>query len=152
MKLITVALSLVLWLAACPIQAAEDGHHPNHMAVATGAARYKNDWSAYIGIDYIRSRPDGWGVGGFYEEVDGDFDLQVIGLLFSKNFHNGWKFNFGPGLERKIKKDKYLAVFRSQVGYDWHSGQWSWGPQLTLDLIEDGNSTWYAGISLGYGW
>ena len=38
MKLIASALSLTLLLAACPVQAADDGHHPNHMAVATGAA------------------------------------------------------------------------------------------------------------------
>ena len=135
-----------------PENAAEDGHHPHHAALATGVSWHDSKSSVYLGADYVYSWENGWGVGGFYEEVNGDFDLQVIGLLVSRNFHNGWKFNFGPGVERKLDKDKTLALFRLQAGYDWHSGSWSWGPQLTVDLIEDGNTTYYAGFSVGYGW
>ena len=73
-------------------------------------------------------------------------------IEFSRRFGHGWKFNFGPGTERKIEKNKNLFLFRLQGGYDWHSGHWSWGPQLTVDLIEDGNSTIDVGFSAGYGW
>ena len=66
--------------------------------------------------------------------------------MISRKFHNGWKINFGPGVERKLDKDKTLALFRLQSGYDWHSGSWSWGPHLTVDLIEDDNTTYYAGL------
>ncbi len=144
---------LALW--GPPVWAAEegaDGHHPHHVALATGIAWQDSKNSVYLGADYVYSWPSGWGVGGFYEEVDGDFDLQVIGLLFSRKIGHGWKFNFGPGMERKIKKNKNLLLFRLQGGYDWHSGHWSWGPQLTVDLIEDGHTTTYVGFSIGYGW
>ena len=59
---------------------------------------------------------------------------------------------FGPGVERKLDKDKTLVLFRLQGGYDWHFGDWSLGPVATIDLIEDGNTTYYAGIAVGYGW
>ena len=144
-------------LASCsqPIWAADagaEGHHPHHAALATGIAWQNSKSSAYLGADYVYSWPDGWGIGAFYEEVNGDFDLQVIGLLFSRKFGHGWKFNFGPGMERKIKKNKNLYLVRFQVGYDWHAGHWSWGPQLTVDWIEDDNTTTYLGFSVGYGW
>ena len=129
-----------------------DNHHPHHLALATGISWHDSKNSAYVGADYVHSWENGWGVGVFYEEVSGDFDLQVIGLLISRNFQNGWKLNFGPGVEHKLKKNKNLALFRLQTGYDWHSRHWSWGPQLTVDLIEDGNTTYYAGFSVGYGW
>ena len=150
--LILICLCLALTAPGNSL-AAEDGeHHSNHLAFGGGYAENNNKGSGYYGLDYINYRPDGWGVGGFYEEVDGDFDLQVIGLLFSRKWDSGWKFNFGPGIERKLEKDKYLALLRLQTGYDWHSGHWSWGPAATLDLIEDGNSTWYLGFVVGYGW
>ena len=143
---------LSLLFACFNVQAAEDGHHPHHFALAAGMAWHDSKNSEFIGADYIYSWENGWGVGGFYEEVDGDFDLQVIGLLFSRNFKSGWKFIFGPGVERKLDKDKSLALFRLQTGYDWHFGDWSLGPVATIDLIEDGNTTYYAGIAVGYGW
>ena len=97
---------LVLVLASANALAAEDGHHPHHVALATGVSWHDSKNSVYLGADYVYSWENGWGVGGFYEEVDGDFNLQVIGLLISRNFHNGWKLNFGPGVERKLVKDK----------------------------------------------
>ena len=120
MKKSTVCFALILGLVATPITwAAEDSHEGNHhhIALATGISWHDSKNSVYLGADYVYSRENGWGMGGFYEEVNGDFDLQVIGLLFSRNFHNGWKFNFGPGVERKLKKNKNLALFRLQTGY-----------------------------------
>ena len=141
--------SLLPGLAA----AAEDGkHHPHHVALATGIAWYDSKTSAYLGADYIYSWSKAWGVGAYYEGVSGDFELQVIGLLFARKFPSGWKFNFGPGVERKLVEGKDLLTFRLQTGYDWHSGHWGWGPQFTVDLIEDGNTTYYLGFSVGYGW
>lgn len=147
-----IILYLVFSLLSFGVSAAEGDHHPHHVALATGIAWYDSKNSVYLGADYVYSWENGWGVGGFYEEVNGDFELQVIGLLISRNFHNGWKLNFGPGVEHKIEKNKNLALFRVQTGYGWHSGGWSWGPDLTVDLIEDGNTTYYAGFSVGYGW
>ena len=154
MKILVPLLAVLGLLLGTSARAAGDGeeHHPHHLAVAFGAARYDNNFSEFLGLDYVNYRPDGWGVGGFYEEVHGDFDLQVWGILFSKKFGHGFKFNFGPGIERKIKKDKLLAIARFQLGYDWHFGHWSIGPIATVDLIESGNTTWYVGAAVGYGW
>lgn len=151
-KQLPTFICLACLLQSTGVNAAGGAHHPHHIALATGIAWYDSKNSAYLGADYVYSWENGWGIGGFYEEVDGDFDLQVIGLLFSHNFHNGWKLNFGPGIEHKLKKNKNLTLFRVQTGYDWHSGSWSWGPQLTADLIEDDNTTYSAGFSVGYGW
>ena len=146
-------LLIALLFTAVPVQASEtEGHGHHHVAVGTGAVWLKSKSSVYLGVDYIYSWNERWGAGAYYEEVSGDFDLQVWGLLFNRKFGDGWKFNFGPGIERKIKKDKTLLLFRTQLGYDWHKGHWSFGPVVTVDLIEDGNTTYYAGVAVGYGW
>jgi uncharacterized protein YhjY with autotransporter beta-barrel domain len=57
----------------------------------------------------------------------------------------------GIGAEYKIKKDKTLALVHFSAGYDWHFGNWSFGPAATIDFIEDSSQTYYLGVALGYG-
>jgi hypothetical protein len=94
----------------------------------------------------------GWGVGAFYEEVNGDFNLQAWGVFAKRSCNNGFSFAFVPGDDYMLVKDKTLFLFRLQGGYSWRSGQWSYGPMLTSDLIEDGNDTRDAGFTVGCGW
>ena len=60
---------LSLLFACFNVQAAEDGHHPHHVALAGGISWHDSKNSAYLGADYVYSWENGWGVGGFYEEV-----------------------------------------------------------------------------------
>ena len=133
--------------------AAEDGHHHrNHAAVAGGMSWHGSKNSGYIGLDYVRRLNDRWGVGAFYEEVSGDFNLQVWGVAGKRFFDNGLKLGLGAGVERKLEKDHILALVRVDAGYDWHFGNWSIGPTGVIDFIEDGNTTYYLGAALGIGW
>ena len=150
-KLLTSLTALCLFFSEL-LLASEEPHQSNHLAIAGGVGWHDSESSAFLGIDYIYSISPSWGLGAFYEEVNGDFDLQAWGLLAKRSWESGFSFAFGPGYEYKLAKDKTLFLFRLQGGYSWHSGSWSFGPVITADLIEDGNSTYYAGFTVGYGW
>ena len=145
------SLCLLVFVSASSA-ASEEIHSTNHLAIAGGVGWHDSESSVFLGMDYVRSVSKLWGLGAFYEEVNGDFDLQAWGLLAKASWENGLSFAFGPGYEYKLAKDKTLFLFRLQGGYSWHSGSWSFGPVVTADLIEDGNSTFYAGFTVGYGW
>lgn len=131
--------------------AAEEGSHRHHVAVAAGAAAHNSETSAYLGVDYVYRFSGPWAVGVFYEEVSGDFDLRALGVSVGRYFDSGWKLAGGIGAEYKIKKDKTLALVHLTAGYDWHIGNWSVGPTATVDFIENGEQTYYLGVSVGYG-
>ena len=134
------------------LHADEEAHQPHHLAVAGGVGWYESKSSAFLGIDYFYAVSNSWALGAFYEEVNGDFDLQAWGVLAKASWGHGFSFAFGPGYEYKLAKDKTLFLFRLQAGYSWHAGSWSVGPVITADLIENGNSTYYAGFTVGYSW
>jgi len=144
--------AVLLLLFSAHVAASEESHHPNHLAVAGGIGWHDSKSSAFLGVDYMHSFANGWGLGAFYEEVNGDFNLQAWGVVAKRSWSNGFSLTFGPGYEYKLDKDKILFLFRFQGGYAWHAGHWSYGPIITADLIEDGNSTYYAGFTVGYGW
>ena len=70
-----------------------------------GVAEHDSEQSAYIGLDYSYRISEKWSIGGFYEEVSGDFDFQGWGLFGMRCFHSGWKIGAGPGIEREVRKD-----------------------------------------------
>ena len=142
-----IVTALLLVQAA---DAAEDGGaHPHHLSVATGVARFDGKTSAFLGIDYTYRFKDPWAVGLFLEEVSGDFDLRAWGVSLGRYFDSGWKVGAGIGAEYKFKSDKTLGLVHVTAGYDWHFGNWSFGPVGTVDFIEGGDQTYYLGAALG---
>jgi hypothetical protein len=131
---------------------AGENSHTHHTAIAGGVAWHDSKTSSYVGIDYIYRFKNNWGLGVFYEEVSGDFDVQAWGVSAGRFFDNGFKIGGGIGAEHKIKKNKTLGLVHLTTGYDWHRGNWTYGPIATLDFIEGGEQTYYLGFSLGYGW
>lgn len=141
-----------LWGGSAPVAfAAEDGAHPHHLAMATGAAWHGSESSAYLGFDYAYTFSNGLAAAVFVEQVRGDFDLAAYGFAVGKFFDNGWKVSTGPGVETKLKNNKTLFLWHFNVGYDWHFGNWSVGPIASFDYIEDASNTTYLGVSVGYG-
>jgi hypothetical protein len=132
-------------------EANEEHSHSHHVAAATGIAWHDDHSSAYLGVDYLYRLNGQWAVGGFYEEVSGDFNLRAWGLIFNRYFGHGWRVGFGPGAELKLKNNQTLGLLHFSAGYDWHRGSWSFGPNARLDLIEGGKHTYYLGVLLGYG-
>ena len=55
----------------------------------------------------------------------------------------------GPGYEWHDNKEKYL--WRVGVGYEFGlGGHWSIAPELLVDMLENGDNTWLAGVAIGY--
>ena len=131
--------------------AAEDGAHPHHVAVAAGAARHNGKDAFSWGADYSYTFDNKVFLQGFYEQVRGDFNINAYGALVGKKFGHGWQAGIGAGVETKLKSGKNLALIRTIVGYDWHFGNWSIGPGITVDFIEDASDTVYLGVAVGYG-
>lgn len=131
--------------------ASEDGHHPHHIAVALGTGWQSSGNSTFAGLDYSYNWENGNFVGLFWEGARGDFDIDAFGVLFGRKWGDGWKASIGPAVETKLRKDKDLLLVRGQVAYEWHSGDWSWGPQVSYDLIEDLSDAFYIGFAFGFG-
>lgn len=147
-----VASAGLLGLVLCANgHAAGKSGHPHHIAAETGIASHNSKTSGFLGLDYLYQFSGPWSAGFFYEQVSGDFDLRAWGAILGHTFGNGWKVSGGIGAEFKIDEDKTLALIHLSGGYGWHFGSWSFGPAATVDLIEDGNQTYYLGVVLGYG-
>ena len=57
----------------------------------------------------------------------------------------------GPGLEdSEFGSDKFMV----RVGIAWEgelSGRWTWSPEVIVDILENGDTVYIAGIAVGYG-
>lgn len=155
MKVITRTLALATLGAgagyAPASMAADDGSHPHHVSVVAGAARHNGKNSFAWGADYSYTFSNDVYVEAFYEQVRGDFNISAFGALVGKKFGHGWQAGIGAGVETKLKSGENLALIRTTIGYNWHFGNWSFGPGLTYDIIEDASDTVYLGVAFGYG-
>lgn len=159
-SLTTGALSLLvaLFVTLPPGLFADDeghggGHHHHHVAVAGGGA-FKGETpksAFFLGVDYEYRINATLGLGGYYEETLGDFDLQAFGVLFFVHPTDGLKLAAGAAVERKFGEQKNKALIRLQVAYDFQAGDVSFGPVPAWDLIEDQSNVVYVGFGVGFG-
>ena len=133
------------------VHAAEGGAHPHHVAAGIGVARHNGKNSEAWGVDYAYTFNNNIFLLGFYEQVRGEFNISAFGAQIGKHFGDGWQAGIGAGVETKLKSGKNLALLRINVAYDWHFGNWSFGPGITYDAIEDASDTVYLGVAVGYG-
>ena len=151
--------SIVILLAAValsvPARAAEEGHHEHHHHVSVvGGAAFKTEKpksSFFLGAEYEYKFNPKFGIGVYYEETLGDFDLQAFGGLLIWHPTSGLKLATGAAVERKFGERKNKALIRLQVAYDFHSGNVSYGPMFAWDLIEDQTNVIYLGFGVGFG-
>ena len=149
-------LASVLLAAATPAVAADGGHHDphhHHLAVAGGVAhkaeKPKSAW--FLGVDYEYRLNATVGLGAYYEETLGDFDLQALGVMLFVHPTDGLKLGVGAAVERKFGESKNKALIRLQVAYDFHAGSVTYGPMAAWDLIEDQSNVVYVGFGVGFG-
>lgn len=150
---------LALVLAPGPAAADDDAHagghdpHHHHLAVAGGAAfkaeKPKSAW--FLGVDYEYRFNPKIGLGGYYEETLGDFNLQALGIMLFFHPTESLKLAAGGGVERKLGGGHDKALIRFQVAYDFHAGQVTYGPMAAWDLIEDQSNVVYVGFGVGFG-
>ena len=105
--------NLPMAFAETQILTNEEDHQPHHLALAGGVGWHDSEDSAYLGIDYFYSVSNSWGLGAFYEEVNGDFDLQAWGILAKASWGHGFSFAFGPGYEYKLANGQDTFSFSS---------------------------------------
>jgi hypothetical protein len=149
-NLIRAVLFSLLVFIVFPVQA-DDARHPHHIGVALGGAGHGSETSGYLGLDYSYRFKNNLALFLFAEDVSGDFEVQAYGFGLGKFFDSGWKIGAGPGVEKKLKSGKNLNLFHISAGYDWHTGNWSYGPVANIDFIEQSQDTYYLGWTIGYG-
>ena len=148
-------LALAFLAIPAPVPAADDGHadHRHHLAVAGGVAykaeKPKSAW--FLGLDYEYRLNPTLGLGAYYEETLGDFDLQALGVMLFVHPTDGLKLGVGAAVERKFGENKRKALIRLKAAYDFHAGSVTWGPMAAWDLIEDQSNVVYVGIGIGFG-
>jgi hypothetical protein len=144
---------LIAQLLSAEIALGSDEHewHPHHVSVPFGAVFKSSEIATFSGLEYEYRINDHIGMGGFYEEVFGQIDLQAFGLLFNYHPDNSWKLSGGPAVERKLGSSENKFLVKLAVGYDFHAGNWSFGPTAAVDFVEDNHQVGYLGWTIGYG-
>jgi hypothetical protein len=138
--------------------AEEHGRLPQHhvaMFAGVGAEESKqghNETGIAIGLEYhLHFRPK-WSIGADIEKLFGDGPERswVIAMPLSFNLTERWRLFLGPGYEFSDKHDKYLT--RSGLSYEFElGGDWSLAPEIVIDFISGGTTTYVAGVAVGYG-
>lgn len=149
-RLIQVFLLGLMIFIILPVKA-EEVYHPHHVGVAFGGAGHGSETSGYLGLDYSYRFKNDLALFLFAEDVSGDFEVQAYGFGIGMFFDSGWKMGAGPGVEKKLKSGENLNLFHISAGYDWHKGNWSYGPVANIDFIEQNHDTYYLGWTIGYG-
>ena len=167
-KLSALLISVLLPTSAV---AAEDFPY-HHLALFLGLGveeKKDHDEDTFaVGMEYEYRFSERWGVGGAYETL-GDDSIRNHLLVLPVSLHPGagWRLFFGPGYEwyddsqaskshdaagkegEHKHKDKFLL--RLGAGYEFGLGaHWSLAPELIIDALENGDTTWLAGVAIGY--
>jgi len=146
------ALLIAQFIYLAPVAAAEDHDwHRHHVSALFGASLKSSKTQPFGGLEYEYRYNDKIGFGAYYEEIWDNIDLQAFGVLFTYHPNNHWKIFGGPGIERKLDEDKNKLLLKVAVGYDFQLGDWSHGPLLAIDFVEDFHQVGYLGWGIGYG-
>lgn len=154
---VLVALSLFRSVADA---SEENGHHEyphHHVALFAGAGFERDDHGheedgAALGLEYEIQWNEKWGIGTDVERLFGDGQNRSWVVVIPISFHatESWRLFAGPGFESNEVKDKYLM--RAGIAYEISFHQrWSASPEILVDFIEGGATTYVLGIAVGYG-
>jgi len=158
--LVGVVLSALGFLSSLAFASEDNGHHGHprrHLALFAGGGSeqdkngHKENGFA-LGIKYEVQFQEKWGVGAGVERLSGSGThrswIAAVPLIFHPN--ENWRLFAGPGFESNEIKDKYLI--RVGVAYEISLSQrWSASPEVLVDFIEGGATTYVLGIAVGYG-
>ncbi len=134
------------------------GHGNNHAALFVGMTKASKSTDATVGIEYEYRLPvldNMLGVGVVVERIfaDDTATVYVIGAVVHP--WKALKLNASIGQERiedykKGGTKKIKKVARVGVGYDFHYGDWSYGPVYNLDTV-GGKTVHVLGVAVGMG-
>jgi hypothetical protein len=153
----TIMLGFTSFAAAADEEVAhhEYPHHHAALFVGAGIERDKNgheESASAFGIEYEIQVSEKWGVGFDYEKLStGDTHRSWVAVVpISYHLSEKWRLFAGPGKESGEKDDRLLVRFG--VGYEIpFSERWTASPEVLVDFIEGGATTFVLGIAVGYG-
>ena len=166
----TALLISTLVFSSASMAADDIPYHHLALFLGFGVEEKKNhdEDTLAVGLEYEYRFSERWGIGRVYEQLGEDsIRNEVIVLPVSLHVRHGWRFFGGPGYEwhddssaekshedadkegKHPHKDKFLL--RLGVGYEFKvGGHWSVAPELLVDAIEGGDTTWVGGVAIGY--
>ncbi len=135
-----------------------DGEHHalphHHLALVIGAVTeskegHQDEHGLAVGIEYEFRFHERWGVGVAVERLSGDhLDATVVVLPASMHPSGGLRLMAGPGVEFAEEDDHWL--WRLGAGYEFETGgPWTVAPEVVVDFISGGGTTWVAGLAVG---
>jgi len=138
----------------------EEQHHefPHHHLALFAGFGFEQDGSGHeengsaLGLEYELQFHEKWGIGVDVEHLSGSGTHRSSVIVIPLNFHPNekWRFFAGPGIESHDPKNKNLVRVGVAYEYSFHQ-RWSASPEILVDFIEGGATTYVLGIAIGYG-
>jgi hypothetical protein len=125
----------------------EQHHHLSTFAGFTTDYKGKNGYKVGFEYEYRLSRLIG--VGGTFDFTG--YDFQIFALSVGADFYP-FKIPLVPGIMIGAKNydSKWNPFVRGMLVYDFHSGNFSWGPMIMYDFFPNEKDIMSYGIFVGY--
>ena len=122
--------------------------HKNLIVIFVGRAlEGRRDFSAALGLDYLRRFGKSFGIGALAEHTFDDIHTNVYAVPFA--YHTGpWKTYLAPGLENTDEGNHGLIRIGAEYGFE--VGTWEIAPQVDIDFVE-GHRVLVIGVTFGKG-
>jgi hypothetical protein len=149
--MIPIAFFLIIVPANIVSAESEPEHHEedhgNSVELFLGNTHEDGEDGFSFGLSYEYRLNELFGIGGFLEHADGDFDKWIVGLPLYIHPYRGFRFLVAPGLEREDSENEFL--FRTGVSYEFEFGSWAIAPEFNVDFV-DGDEALVYGVSFGW--
>ena len=152
-----VFIATAIFISTAKAGENEHGKLPHHHLAAFVGVGFEEDKNGHyendtaIGVKYELQFHEKWGVGLDVEKLYGDDTDRAWVVAIPLRFYldENWKLFLGPGYELKGDHDKYLT--RTGVAYEFDlKDGWSLSPEIVIDFISGGATTYVAGVAIGH--
>jgi hypothetical protein len=149
--IIAVAFCLIIVPTNFVSAESETGHHEEDRAhsleLFLGNTHEDGEDGFSVGLVYEYRLDELFGIGGFLEHADGDFDKWIVGLPLYIHPYKGFRFLVAAGLENEDNENEFL--FRTGVSYEFEFGSWAIAPEFNVDFV-DGDEALVYGVSFAW--
>ena len=143
---------------AYPNDEVEHHEFPHHHLALFAGVGFEQDGSGHkengsaFGLEYELQFHEKWGIGVDVERLFGSGTHRSSVIVIPLNFHPNeeWRFFAGPGIESHDDKNKNLMRVGIAYEFSFHQ-RWSASPEILVDFVEGGATTYVVGIAIGYG-
>ena len=146
----TACLLLLITVPAVAAGAEPDAApvYPHRVgAVFGGSIKSDGKVAVTYGLEYALRLNDLLGVGLFYQQSEGDYGAETVGIPVSVYLADDLKVLLGAGLERDLFSDDELLL-RAGVGQDLRWGRFALTPSAWIDFV-NGKQILTAGLVAG---